>query len=228
MSRNGYWAYIQPAGGGGGRPDQGFDPNYPDQGLPGGGGEGIWGPSPGHPDQGLPPNWGGWPGHPDQGLPGGGRPIDPGFGHGRPPQAGHLPSRPGGRPVDPGYGVGEGSPGHLPVWPVGPDQGLPPIPGQPLPPTDPPPGTIWPPLPPGAAPSGKALVLALIQGVGYRYIVIEISPPHPDQGLPGGSEHPDQGLPPGQPGSPDQGLPPQPGQPGRPDNSLPPQRTPRR
>jgi len=93
------------------------------------------------------------------------------------------------------------------VWPLGPDQGLPPIAGQPLPPTDPPPGTIWPPLPPGAEiPAGKALLLAAIKGVGYRYIVVEIEPAHPDQGLPGGEgpetqppAQPDQGLPQPQP-----------------------------
>jgi hypothetical protein len=89
----------------GGNPDQGFDPNYPDQGLPGGG-------RPGH-----------LPSRP-------GRPVDPGWGisDGRP---GHLPGRPGGpgRPVDPGWGVEEGRPGHLPSRPgprpPHPDQGLP-------------------------------------------------------------------------------------------------------
>jgi hypothetical protein len=198
----GYWAYITPVEGGG-RPggggpvdpgwgvDEGVDPGY---GVPGFGN---------HPDHGLPPGWGGFPGHPDQGLPGqrpphvGNRPP----GSGRPPHVGGGPARPG-RPTDPGYGVDEGGEaGHLPVWPIGPDQGLPPVPGQPLPPVDPPPGTVWPPLPPGAAPTGKALVLAAIQGVGYRYIVVEITPPAPDQGLPpteGGGEppHPDQGAPP--------------------------------
>jgi hypothetical protein len=182
MPRSGYLAYITPVerpgfgGGGGGDPDYGVDEGAgPDQGLPGFPG------SPGHP--------GHLPARP-------GRPVDPGFGQGRPPRPGHLPSRPG-RPTDPDYGVGEEQPGQLPVWPIGPDQGLPPIAGHPLPPTDPPPGTVWPPLPPGAAPTGKALVLAAIQGVGYRYIVIQISPPAPDQGLPPeeGGEHPDQELP---------------------------------
>jgi hypothetical protein len=193
----GSWAYIQfmDRPGGGGRPDQG---------LPGGGWDGDPGygvDEGGHPDQGL-PGFPGSPGHPGH-LPA--RPGRPGGG-GRP---GHLPARPG-RPVDPGYGVDEGGEaGQLPVWPATPDHPihLPPIAGHPLPPIDPPPGTIWPPLPPDAAPTGKALVLAAIQGVGYRYIVIEIAPPSPDQGLPDGGEHPDQGLPPGQPGAPDQGLP---------------------
>lgn len=195
MPRGGSWAYIRFVEGrpGGNRPprptdpdygvDEGVDPgwgveggeDHPDHELPGFPG------SPGHPGH-LPARPGGRPPRPDQGLPGGGRP---------------------GRPVDPGYGVGGGGehPGHLPVWPIGPDQGLPPIAGQPLPPTDPPPGTIWPPLPPGAEiPAGKALLLAAIKGVGYRYIVVQIEPPHPDQGLPGEGEET-------QPPAPDQGLP---------------------
>jgi hypothetical protein len=198
MPRSGYLAYITPVDRQGRPvdPDWGVDEGgYPDHELPGLGE---------HPDHGLPPGWGGFPGHPDQGLPGqrpphvGNRP--PGSG-GRPPRPGQGLPRPG-RPVDPGYGVGSGEhPGHLPVWPIGPDQGLPPVPGQPLPPTDPPPGTIWPPLPPGAeVPSGKAILLAAIQGVGYRYIVVQIEPGHPDQGLPGEGEET-------QPPAPDQGLP---------------------
>lgn len=182
----GSWAYIQfmegPPGSG-----------HPDHDLPGLGE---------HPDHGLPPGWGGFPGHPDQGLPGqrpphvGNRPP----GQGRPPRPGQGLPRPG-RPTDPGFGVDEDGahPGHLPVWPIGPDQGLPPVPGQGLPPTDPPPGTIWPPLPPDVEVTGKALVLAAIQGVGYRYIVVEIAPAHPDQGLPSDQPHPDQGLPPTDP-----------------------------
>jgi|SRR5580704_16702864 hypothetical protein len=170
--------------------------------------------------------------HPDQGLPGG-RPGRPGLpGHpGAPGHPGHLPSRPG-RPVDPGYGVegpdggGDEEAGQLPVWPLDPehpDVGLPPVAGQPLPPTDPPPGTIWPPLPPDAGiPEGKALVLAaLISSTGHhvmRYIVVDVpegSGGYPDQGLPGegeeGGESPDQGLPSPQPPRPGQ-RPPQPGQ----------------
>ena len=192
----GSWAYIRFVEGrpGGNRPPRPTDPDYGvDEGVdPGYGVEGGWDDphpghelpgvpgAPGHPGH-LPARPGGRPPRPDQGLPGGGRP---------------------GRPVDPGYGVGSGEhPGHLPVWPIGPDQGLPPVPGQPLPPTDPPPGTIWPPLPPGAeVPSGKAILLAAIQGVGYRYIVVQIEPGHPDQGLPGEGEET-------QPPAPDQGLP---------------------
>jgi hypothetical protein len=115
----------------------------------------------------------------------------------RPPeiQPPRPPQRPGGRPVDPDWGIEEGgggeTGGQLPVWPIGPGQGLPPIPGQPLPPLDPPPGTIWPPLPP-TVPPGKALVYAGIAGVGYRYIIVDVKPPKPGQGLP---PHPDQGGP---------------------------------
>jgi hypothetical protein len=36
---------------------------------------------PARPDQGLPSPQPPQPGHPDQGLPGGGRPVDPGYGH---------------------------------------------------------------------------------------------------------------------------------------------------
>jgi hypothetical protein len=168
-------------------------------------------------------------GHPDQGLPGGGRPgrpIDPGFGVGLPPHVGGGPARPG-RPTDPGYGIEEGGEVAPPIWELGPDQGLPPVAGHPLPPVDPPPGTVWPPLPPDVEVTGRALVLAAIEGVGYRYIVVDLSGGHPDQGLPDegeeGGEAPDQGLPGGgrpphvgnrPPGSgptppqhPDQGLP---------------------
>jgi hypothetical protein len=110
-----------------------------------------------------------FPERPSHGLP------FPGF----PERPGHLPSRPG-RPVDPGYGVDEGG---LEIWPLPPEGGgLPPVPGQPLPPTDPPPGTVWPPLPP-SIPEGKALAVIWISGVGSRYAVITV-PPHP--------EHPDR------------------------------------
>ena len=140
--------------------------------------------------------------YPDQGLPGSGwgGPVDPGFGRpgARPPHPGQGLPHPG-RPVDPGWGINEGGEsGQLPVWPIGPDQGLPPVPGQPLPPTDPPPGTIWPPLPP-SVPAGKAMAAVMLAssagGVVYRYVVIDVPPPAPDQGLPGGGSHPDQGLP---------------------------------
>jgi hypothetical protein len=164
-------------------------PVYPDQGLPG---------RPPHVGN-RPP--GSWPGRPDQGLPWPGRPVDPGWGWGggerpdqglpgRPPHVGGGPARPplpphvwprppgGGLPVDPGWGVGEGGhPDHgLPIYPVDPthpDNELPEVPGVEPPPTDPPPGTIWPPLPP-EIPAGKAIALAGITGVGYRYVVIDI------------------------------------------------------
>jgi hypothetical protein len=75
---------------------------------------------------------------------------------GPPPVVGGGPARPE-RPVDPGYGIEE-----LP------------------------PGTIWPPLPPGV--EGKFLALVLIAGspgVKYRYVVIDASL-RPDNSLPGG------------------------------------------
>jgi hypothetical protein len=197
------------------RPERPTDPGYgidegarPGQGLPG---------SPGRP--------GHLPARP-------GRPIDPGFGWG----GGERPSHPiapgGSRPVDPGYGVdiegGGGSAGQLPVWPVDPDHPIaPPTPGHPLPPVDPPPGTIWPPLPP-SVPEGKVIALVAISGVGYRYVVLEV-PQHPavDPGYGVGTEHPDQGLPPGgrppRPERPSQGLPPT-GRPPVAGQPLPPQR----
>jgi hypothetical protein len=164
--------------GGDGAPDQGFNPDYPDQGLPGEGGapgQGLPG-YPGRPGQGLPPSYPGRPGH---GLPHPGRPIDPGFGwEGLPP------------------GIwGGGMPGQLPVLPIGPDQGLPPMWGHPLPPVDPPPGSIWPPIGPGNGlppqfPAGKAVVIAGIPGVGWRYIVVTIPPAAPGQGLPAPTPEP--------------------------------------
>ena len=154
-------------------------------------------------------------GHPDQGLPGAG------WGGGHPDQG--LPGM-GGHP-DQGLPGSGHHPGHLPVWP-----------------DDAPPGTVWPPLPPGFEGDGKkAIVLAAIEGVGYRYIVIEVSGEHPDNELPEGGEGdegPDQGLPgegeDGDENKPDQGLPGQrpphvgnrpPGQgaPPRPGQGLPPQ-----
>jgi hypothetical protein len=159
-------------------------PVDPDYGV--GGGE--------RPDQGLPP---GYPGRPTHPIAPGGRPIDPGYGWGGGERPGHLPAwgglppRPGqglphpGRPVDPGWGVDEGGgeAGQLPIWPLGPEHGLPPVPGHELPPVDPPPGTIWPPLPPSVEP-GKVLVAVFISGVGHRYVVLTVPPPKPDQGGP--------------------------------------------
>jgi hypothetical protein len=167
--------------------------------------------------------------HPDQGLPGGGRPsrpgrpIDPGFGWGGGERPGHgLPRPPhvwprppgGGLPVDPDWGVSEGGehPDHgLPIYPVDPehpDNVLPEVPGEPPPEVDPPPGTIWPPLPP-EIPAGKAIALVGITGVGFRYVVIDIPqhPEGPEVEPPDSGHHPDQGLP-GRPG-----VPPRPGQP---------------
>ena len=185
----GFYAYIQPV-------DSGA---HPDQGLPGAP-PGIWGgAAPGHP--GHLPSRPGWGGRPDQGLP-------------RPPLPPHVWPKPpgGGLPVDPDWGIEEGThPDHgLPIYPVDPehpDNTLPPVPGEPEPQPDPPPGTIWPPLPP-EVPAGKAIVLVAIPGVGNRYVVIDI---------PGGQ--PDQGLPQPQPPRPGQGLPVQP--PVRPGQPLP-------
>ena len=197
----GSWAYIQfveRPGGGPVDPGWGIDegeggyPGHPDQGLPGGRPPHVGNRPPGSgrpPHVGGGPAWGGRPGRPDQGLP------QPPHLWPRPPGGGHLP-------VDPGWGVGEEHPDQGPIYPVDPehpDNVLPPIEGVEPPPVDPPPGTVWPPLPPEVSPPGsakKAIVLAAIEGVGYRYIVIELKPAHPDQGLPGGGAHPDQGLPP--------------------------------
>ena len=167
-----YIRFIQ-AGRPGQRPDQGFNPDYPDQGLPGGEGGDEY------PDQGLP----GRPPYPSQGLP-------PSFGGGHP---GHLPARPPWSPgiwppgpTDPEWGVdGDLTPTPPMYLPIGPDQGLPPVAGHLPANPDPPPGTIWPPLPP-SAPAGKAALLVWLIGVGWRYFVVTI-PVAPDQGLPGGS-----------------------------------------
>jgi hypothetical protein len=219
----GYIEFERPGGGrpvdpswgvGEGRPDHGFNPDYPSQGLPG---------RPEYPSQGpvRPP----YPGRPGQGLPYPGRPVDPGYGHpeggapgqGLPDYPAHLPSpQPPLHPSLPIYPVppGGGEAGQLPVLP----------------------GTIWPPLPPGTFPPGDGLVLCVvwIQGLGSRYAWIDPDatipvppgglPGHPDQGLPGLPPHPGQGLP-GQPPRPDQGLPPAQG---RPDQGLPPTAQPKR
>jgi hypothetical protein len=135
----------------------------------------------------------------------GDRPTDPGYGvpEGRPDNS--LPGRPsrpshpiappwgGGisiwppSPVDPEWGVDAGERPTFPIYiplhpdnslpgqPGSPSQGLPPVAGH-LPAPNPPPGTIWPPLPPGA-PTGKAALLVWLSGVGYRYVVVEIPPP---------------------------------------------------
>lgn len=206
MPKGGYLAYITPVDRQGRPVDPGYGVpggEYPDQGLPGG----EWGGE--HPDQGL-PGFPGSPGHP------GHLPARPGWGGehpgNRPPGSGGRPPRPGnrppgsrpGRPTDPDYGVDEGGEaGQLPVWPLDPahpDVGLPPIAGHPLPPVDPPPGTVWPPLELPEVPEGKALVLAaVVSSTGHKtmhYFVVNIPPAKPDQGLPDeGGTHPDQGLP---------------------------------
>jgi hypothetical protein len=166
--------------GGGGRP--GHD-------LPGGMPDSPWGP-PGmnRPDQGLP--GGGWSGRPDHELPGG-RPDHPWA-------PGHRPDRPdhglpGGGHPDQGL-PGGGHASQLPAFVrLKPDNTLPEIPGAPPPTHKPtPPGTIWPPLPPGL-PEGKVAILVWISGVGHRYAVIDTSDPanKPDQSLP-----PEGGTPP--------------------------------
>ena len=95
-------------------------------------------------------------------------------------------------PVDPGYGQGTPLPpiSTLPLPPpppgiVTPPIALPPVinmpphtmppifipedPAKPLPP----PGTIWPPLPPGTGIAGKALVCIWVVGVGTRWLVVD-------------------------------------------------------
>jgi hypothetical protein len=186
-----------------GRP---VDPDYGvDEGVgPVDPGWGIEDLGPGNELPGRPPGfWGGerpsFPGRPGQGLPRPPRPTDPDWGIDegagiwpRPPQRPpHVWPRPpgGGLPVDPGWGVGgrPERPGHgLPIWPSipgKPDNSLPPVEGVEPPPTDPPPGTIWPPLPP-EIPPGKAIALVAISGLGYRYAVITIPPAKPGQGVP--------------------------------------------
>ena len=127
-------------------------------------------------DEGEP----GSPGTPDQGLPG--YPVRPGHGLPRPPNV--WPPKWPPSPVDPDWGVdGEVDNGlapSLPIYtPIGPDHGLPPVAGH-LPAPNPPPGTIWPPLPPGA-PTGKAALLVYISGVGVRYIVVDIPATLPEE-----------------------------------------------
>lgn len=81
------------------------------------------------------------------------RPVDPGFGQGRPPHIGGGPARPG---------VGGGRPDNS-------------LPGEGGEHPELPPGTIWPPLPPGV--HGTYWALVLVKGasgaVQYRYVVID-------------------------------------------------------
>jgi hypothetical protein len=137
---------------------------------------------PRHPDQGLPPGEPGEPVAPDQGLPGEpATPTHPIYGfRPRPWPPLPWPPRPWPpTPVDPDWGLDAGvAPGQPIYLPIGPDQGLPPVGGH-EPPTDPPPGTVWPPIP--GAPEGKAAILVWIIGVGYRYFVVELPPPEASQ-----------------------------------------------
>jgi hypothetical protein len=179
-------------------PDYGIDEG--DIGIEGGGEAGQLPIYPGRPGN-RPP--GSFPGRPGHGLPWPGLPVDPDWGvegggypdqglPGRPGRPPHVWPRPpgGGLPVDPGWGTGgrPDRPDHgLPIWPSipgKPDNSLPPVEGVDPPPTDPPPGTIWPPLPP-EIPPGKAIALVAISGIGYRYAVITI--PTPPAGGVGGA-----------------------------------------
>lgn len=135
---------------------------------------------------------------PDEGEDGdleiGGGPIVP-----RPPPGVWPPIRPeeGWRPVDPGFGQGRPPQPSQPLPPQGPggrpDQGLP-RPERPVDPgwgvEGPPPGTIWPPLPEGV--DGKFWALVLVGGMPggpkYRYVVI-------DAGLRPGNRPPGSGRP---------------------------------
>jgi hypothetical protein len=213
-------------GGGPARPGRPIDPGFGNPGW-GGGRPGHLPARPGGPGRPpVDPGWGvdegGYPGHlpsrpgisprpphPDQRPPGGGLHPD----H-RPPW--HKPERPEvvwpPGPTDPDWGIDApidtpDHPAHLPGAPEGgiegeaPDNTLPPVDGH-VPPTDPPPGTIWPPLPPDA-PTGKHAFLVWISGVGLRYGVFQI-PEHetdPGYGVEGGGE---AGQLPGQGGRPPQ------------------------
>jgi hypothetical protein len=123
---------------------------------------------PARPDQGLPGS-GGRPARPDQGLPGqGGRPPKPDQG---------LPGT-GGRPPRPDH--------SLPGSGTRPDNSLPPI-FPPLPPTNKP---VYPPE--------TLYLLAIIPGVGWRYVLVDLTT-LPDNTLPPEGETdptvPDQSLP---------------------------------
>ena len=107
------------------------------------------------PDQGLPPGrtWPptvGYPlpGYPDQGLPEGGN-------VGTPEHPIELPPAPTQLPVFPPA-----------VWP-----GVPIHPETPDHPIALPPGMVWPPLPPSV--DGKAVLIAWVPTVGFRYVVID-------------------------------------------------------
>jgi hypothetical protein len=158
--------------------------------------------------------------------------VDPGFGN---PGA-ELPVFPNnGLPIPPPGIWPPPSPAHpiMPLPPTRPDHSLPgsqPHPDNTLPgsgarpdntlPLQP--GVIWPPIP--GASKDKYLVLVIIPGVGYRYVVIDASL-SPDHALPGHQPRPDHGLPGHQPGA-DNTLPG--GAPARPDQGLPPSGQPKK
>jgi hypothetical protein len=164
-----------------GRPDQGLpgQPNYPSQG-------------PGFPTNPIAP--GGMPNYPSNELPG--QPNYPSQGPGFPTN-----------PIAPGGG-GNYPSNELPpitgVWPpLSPSHPIVPVPPQ----IDNslPPGGVFPPLPPSA--EGKYLVVVVIPGVGYRYVVIDTNAEISLPIAPGG-EYPSHQPVPGNPPRPDQGLPP--------------------
>lgn len=157
-------------------------PGRPDHELPGG-------ETPVDPDYGIdegsPP--GIWPGDPDHELP----EPPPGVWPPLTPEHPWLPIAPGGRPPHVG-----GGPARPPAGGGGrPDQGLPGEQPEVQPPIALPPGSIWPPLPPGV--HGKFLALVLIAGTPgykYRYVVIDADalprPGHPIEPGGGGGEPP--------------------------------------
>lgn len=116
---------------------------------------------------------------PDNSLPELGGPVDPDYGAGRPKPPHVWPPQYPPTPTDPEWGIDAGgSPSHPIILPGAPDNslpGLPPVAGH-LPAPNPPPGTIWPPLPPGLPP-GKVAILVFISGLGHRYAIVEIPPP---------------------------------------------------
>jgi hypothetical protein len=145
-----------------------IDPGF-GGGHPGGPDAGYDRPAGGHADQDLPIH-----GHPGN-RPPGWRPNRPDQGPARPPWDNVSPWPPS--ETDPEWGVGAPRPphpGYIPIDPAHPGNVLPPVHGHPAPPiATTPPGTIWPPLPPGS-PTGKAAILVWIVGVGYRYAVVDL------------------------------------------------------
>lgn len=147
--------------------------------------------------------------HPEHPIaPGGEGPVDPGFGIPLPPidpEGIPHPEHPIARPprptypVDPGWGL-PSPPDRFPIppRPVDPQYGVPECPLYPehpiyLPPGEPPvlpPGSVWPPLPPGV--TGQLMCFVWIVGVGYRWIVIDtdLKPTHPIAPPPLTPEHP--------------------------------------